>query len=200
MKAATVWTPEHPLMVDGRPALAVGERPYPAELEERVEFHGRSVVLRPIRPEDSRQHQRFLGHITADDMRTRFFTAIRELPRRVLERLTQLDYKRDMAFVAVAAVEGGSDEMLGIVHAFTDRDNVEAEIAVLIRSDLKGQGLGALLLEKLIRYCRGRGTQRLVGQALSQNVRMLQLARTLGFRLKPQGYDLVEMRFALQRN
>lgn len=217
MRAAAASTFEHPLTLDGGPVLALEApssigasaggrtdrpmvRPYPAELEERVEFHGRELVLRPMRPKDSEEHQRFLGHITADDMRTRFFTTMRELPQRVLAHLTQLDYERDMAFIAVAAVEGGSDEMLGIVHAYNDRDNVEAEIAVLIRSDLKGQRLGALLLSKLIRYCRGRGTQRLVGQALSQNVRMLQLAKTLGFRLTPQGCGLVEMRFALQRN
>jgi RimJ/RimL family protein N-acetyltransferase len=121
---------------------------------------------------------------------------MRELPQRLLARLTQLDYERDMAFVAVA-VEGDSDEMLGMVHAYTDHENVEAEIAVLIRSDLKGLGLGALLLEKLIRYCRGRGTQRLVAQALPQNVRMLQLAKAFGFHLKPQSRDVVDMTFAL---
>lgn len=182
----------------------VAIRPYPAELEERVAFHGRPIVLRPIRPEDFAQHQRFLAHVTADDMRTRFFTAIRELPQRDLAHLTQLDYEREMAFIAVGAVgaveavEGGGEETLGVVRAYTDPDNVDAEFAVLVRSDIKGQGLGALLLEKLIRYCRGRGTQRLIGQALSQNVRMLQLAETHGFRLEPGDCDLVELRFALQ--
>ena len=175
-------------------------RPYPAELEQRVEFHGRPIVLRPIRPEDFAQHQRFLARVTAEDMRTRFFTGIRELPQRDLAHLTQLDYEREMAFIAVAAAEGGTEETLGVARAHTDPDNVEAEFALLVRSDLKGQGLGTLLLEKLIHYCRGRGTQRLIGQALSQNVRMLHLAETHGFRLEPDDCDLVEMRLALQED
>jgi acetyltransferase len=175
-------------------------RPYPAELEQHVEFHGRPIVLRPIRPEDFGQHQRFLARVTAEDMRTRFFTAIRELPARDLAHLTQLDYEREMAFIAVAAGEGGTEETLGVARAYTDPDNVEAEFALLVRSDLKGQGLGTLLLEKLIHYCRGRGTQRLMGQALFQNDRMLRLAEKLGFRLEPGGNDLVEMRLALQED
>jgi acetyltransferase len=113
-------------------------------------------------------------------MRTRFFAAIRELPPRDLAHLTQLDYEREMAFIAVTPPDGGSGETLGVVRAYTDPENVEAEFAVLVRSDLKERGLGALLLEKLIRYCRGRGTQRLVGQALSENVRMLAACEEAG--------------------
>lgn len=184
-----------PRRLGAKERLAI--RPYPAELEERVDFHGRPIVLRPIRPEDFAQHQRFLAQVTAEDMRTRFLAAIRELPPRDLAHLTQLDYEREMAFIAVTPPDGGSGETLGVVRAYTDPENVEAEFAVLVRSDLKERGLGALLLEKLIRYCRGRGTQRLVGQALSENVRMLQLARKLGFRLEPCGYDLVDMRLLL---
>jgi acetyltransferase len=175
-------------------------RPYPAELEQRVEFHGRTVVLRPIRPEDFAQHQRFLARITADDMRTRFFAAVRELPSRDLAHLTQLDYEREMAFIAVAVGEEGAEETLGVVRASTDPDNIEAEFALLVRSDLKHQGLGRLLLEKLIGYSRGRGTRRLADEALSKNTPMLQLARRLGFRLQPQGYDLVAMSLALQQD
>ena len=173
-------------------------RPYPVELEQHVRFQGQPTLLRPIRPEDFAQYHQFLARIAPQDMRTRFFTAIRELPQRDLAHLTQLDYEREMAFIAVAPEEGGSEAILGVVQACTDPDNVEAEFAVLVRSDLKGQGLGATLLEKLIDYCRGRGTERLAGEALSQNARMLKLAEELGFRLQPVGYDLVAMRLALQ--
>jgi len=175
-------------------------RAYPVELEQHVVLQGRRILLRPIRPEDFAQHQSFLARVTAEDLRTRFFTAIRELPPRDLAHLTQIDYDREMALIAVAGGEGGGDETLGVARACTDPDNVEAEFAVLVRSDLKGQGLGALLLEKLIHYCRGRGTQRMRGEALSENARMLTLAKELGFRLQPKGYGLVEMTLALQRD
>jgi acetyltransferase len=175
-------------------------RPYPVEQEQHVEFQGRTILLRPIRPEDFAQHQHFLASVTAEDMRTRFFTAMRELPPRDLAHLTQLDYEREMAFIAVRAGGGGTEETLGVVRAYTDPDNIEAEFALLFHSDLKGQRLGRVLLEKLIGYSRGRGTQRLVGQALSQNAPMLRLAQALGFRLQPDGYDLVAMSLALQQD
>jgi acetyltransferase len=175
-------------------------RPYPIELEERVELHGRKLLLRPIRPEDFAQHQRFLEQVTREDLRTRFFTAVRELPQRDLAHLTQIDYEREMAFIAVACGEDADNETLGVARAHTDPDNVEAEFAVLVRSDLKGQGLGALLLAKLIRYCRGRGTQRVTGEALPDNLRMLKLARYFGFRVEPQREGVVKMSLALQEH
>jgi acetyltransferase len=154
-------------------------RPYPRELEEMIRLGGRSVLLRPIRPEDLPQHEAFLARIEPDDMRARFFHAIRELPRSELARLTQIDYEREMAFLAVSA--DGEPETLGVVRAHADPDNVAAEFAVLVRSDLKGIGLGSALLDKVIRYCRARGTRTLFGEVLLDNARMLRLAGSRGF-------------------
>jgi len=189
------------MRVEASPAGALERlaiRPYPVELEEYVELHGRRLLLRPIRPEDFAQHQSFLEKVTREDLRTRFFTAVCELPQRDLAHLTQIDYEREMAFIAVASGEGAGNETLGVARAHADPDNIEAEFAVLVRSDLKGQGLGALLLAKLIRYCRGRGTQRVVGEALPDNLRMLRLARYFGFRVEPQREGVVRMSLALQ--
>ena len=133
------------MRVEASPAGALERlaiRPYPVELEEYVELHGRRLLLRPIRPEDFAQHQSFLARITPEDLRTRFFAAIRELPERDLAHLTQIDYEREMAFIAVAAGEGADYETLGVARAHTDPDNVEAEFAVLVRSD-QGAGPGS---------------------------------------------------------
>ncbi len=175
-------------------------RPYPCELEEQADFGGHRILLRPIRPEDLDQHRRFLGAVTAEDLRTRFFAALRQVPQRELAYLTQIDYDREMAFIAetpgqsaAAPGESTSKETLGVARACTDPENLEAEFAVLVRSDLKGRGLGALLLDKLIRYCRGRGTQRMVGQTLSANARMLKLASAAGFRIEQKAGGLCEL-------
>lgn len=159
-------------------------RPYPAELEERIDWQGRHLLLRPIRPEDFDQHRRFLARVSAEDMRTRFFAAVHQLPDRQLARLTQIDYEREMAFIAVESSAGKPDETLGVARISTDPDNVEAEFAILVRSDLKGEGLGRALLEKLIRYCRDRGTHRIAGEVLGDNLRMTHLASALGFTAK----------------
>jgi acetyltransferase len=170
-------------------AVRLASRPYPAELEEQVSWGGRSVLLRPIRPEDFAQHKRFLAQVSPEDMRLRFFACVRELPDRDLAGFTQLDYERQMAFIAVARGAEGLEETLGVARAATDADNIEAEFAVLVRSDLKGHGLGRLLLDKLVRYCRDRGARRLTGEILSQNTRMIHLAADLGFGVTLNGRD-----------
>jgi len=170
-------------------------RAYPAELEERIEWLGRSILLRPIRPEDFAQHERFLAQVSPEDLRARFFVSVKELPGAALAHLTQIDYDREMAFIAVEAHADGTEETLGVARACVDPDNIEAEFAVLVRSDLKGEGLGRVLLEKLIHYCRGRGTRRLIGETLSGNIRMANLASGAGFRavLKEPGLLALEL-------
>lgn len=159
-------------------------RPYPADLIETVPWQGRTLTLRPIRPEDEAQHRAFLAQLDPDDIRMRVFYSRRSIEHSELARLMQIDYEREMAFVAVArdpADPKASEQTLGVVRAQVDPDNREAEFGVIVRSDLKGQGLGVLLMDKLIRYLRAHGTQQLVGTVISDNRRMLALAHELGF-------------------
>jgi len=174
-----------------RVGLAI--RPYPSELEEECEHRGQRVLLRPIRPEDAPLHRQFLARVTPQDLYTRFFTAIRQLPDADIAHLTQIDYDREMAFVAVAADAAATPQILGVARACADPDNVGAEFAVLVRSDLKGQGLGTLLMQKLIRYCRARGTRQLWGSVLSENAAMLEFSRRLGFRVRSVEHNVEEI-------
>lgn len=160
-------------------------RPYPDELEERISWQGKPLLLRPVKPEDGPQHLEFFNALDPDDVRYRIFTRMRELQPSQLARLTQVDYDREMAFIATRQREDGTHETLGVARAIADPDNISAEFAVIVRSDIKGQGLGKLLMEKLIRYCRARGTQEIVGEALPHNRRVLNLASHLGFVVSP---------------
>jgi acetyltransferase len=160
-------------------------RPYPTELEETVVLGARQILLRPIRPEDEPQHYEFLSRLSPEDIRFRFFSSVRSLPHSQMARFTQIDFEREMAFIATAPGDGGNPETLGVVRVVTDPDNEKAEFAIIVRSDLKGQGLGAALLDKMIAYCRGRGTRELVGQVMAQNRAMLGLAESRGFSRQP---------------
>ncbi len=162
------------------PHLAI--RPYPGELEEWITFDGRQLLVRPIRPEDEPQHRQLLARISADDIQFRFFHAKREFAHTELARFTQIDYDREMAFIATEPNTAGVPETLGVARAIADPDNTSAEFAVLVRSDVKGRGLGRALLDKLIRYCRDRGTRELTGEVLTTNARMLKLTAALGFK------------------
>lgn len=169
--------------------------PYPAELAETVAWRGRELLLRPIRPEDEARHRAFFEQVEPRDLRLRFFSSRRELPRSELARLVQIDYAREMAFIALLApARGGAPETVGVVRVVCDPDNVEAELAILVRSDLKHQGLGHLLLDKAIRHLRGHGTQRVVADVLHENAAMRELARSHGFTAEPGQDSTASMR------
>ena len=164
-------------------------RPYPSALVERIDWRGRAVTLRPIRPEDEERHLAFLERLDPVDVRMRIFYSRRSIERSELARLTQIDYAREMAFVATAAGEDGQEETLGVVRATCDPDNIDAEFGIVVRSDLKGSGLGERLMRKLIEYLRAKGTRRLVATVLRENTRMLDLARLLGFTIDREQPD-----------
>ena len=142
--------------------------------------------IRPIRPEDEALYQDFFAKVTLNDQRLRFFTAAPNLSHRFLAQLTQIDYAREMAFVALARADGG---LLGVVRMIADPDYTKAEFAVLVRSDLKGCGLGWQLMSHLIAYARAEKLQQLHGSVLADNTTMLQMCRELGFVVEPQPGD-----------
>jgi acetyltransferase len=155
--------------------------PYPNELVETVSWCDAPLTLRPIRPEDELQHREFLEQMDPEDIRMRVFYTRRELPRSELARLMQIDYAREMAFIAERTRADGQRETIGVVRAVSDPNNVEAEFAIIVRSDLKRHGLGRLLLDKMVRYARSRGLSHLVGSVLRENSGMLELTRGCGF-------------------
>ena len=165
--------------VDCMDRLAI--RPYPQALEESLLWQNRQLLLRPIRPEDSAAHLRFVQQLAPEDVRFRMFIGMRSLPAAQLARFTQIDYDREMAFIATRTGVDGRAETLGVARVVTDPDNIEAEFAIIVRSDLKGCGLGKLLMQKLIAYCRARGTHAIVGEALSDNSALRRLVTGLGF-------------------
>ncbi|MCB2016254.1 MAG: bifunctional acetate--CoA ligase family protein/GNAT family N-acetyltransferase [Hydrogenophaga sp.] len=160
-------------------------QPYPVELVETWDWtrdgQTQPITLRPIRPEDEAQHLAFLERLDPEDIRLRVFHSRRSIEHSELARLTQIDYAREMAFVATRPVPDDGEETLGAVRVVVDPDNIEAEFGVIVRSDLKGAGIGSRLMHKMIEHLRARGTQRMVGSVLRENAAMLELARHLGF-------------------
>ncbi|MDX6039609.1 bifunctional acetate--CoA ligase family protein/GNAT family N-acetyltransferase [Scandinavium lactucae] len=165
----------------GDSASRLTVRPYPQQFEEWVELkNGERCLFRPILPEDEPLLQQFIAQVTKEDLYYRYFSEINEFTHDDLANMTQIDYDREMAFVAVHTTETGT-EILGVTRAISDPDNIDAEFAVLVRSDLKGLGLGRRLLEKLINYTREHGLMQLNGITMPNNQGMIALARKLGF-------------------
>ena len=185
---------------DGTARLAI--RPYPAGLEELVALpDGRKFTLRPVRPEDAPAFVEMFAKLDPDDVRMRFLAPKKSLSANFLARLTQIDYDREMAFVlSEPGLAAGKAQVFGVVRFAADPDNEKAEYAIIVRTDLKGLGLGQLLMRRIVDYARLRGIGMLFGEVLRENENMLQLCRMFGFTLHavPQQGDIVEVRLALQ--
>jgi len=167
--------------------------PYPNTLEGTIDDRdGSRYRIRPVKPEDASAFVDFARQLSDEDMRLRFFSPLRAIPPSLLARLTQIDYDREMAFVmfeptgAVAAV----GRLAG------DPNGDRAEFALVVRTDLKGRGIGSALLQRLIDYARKRQISEIWGHVLPENSTMLTLCREFGFSAasSSQGMVLVSLR------
>ncbi len=155
-------------------------KPYPKELEAHEAISGMGeFFVRPVRPEDYKAFTTFFARLAPEDVRLRFFSPLRQLPTALLSRLTHIDYDRDMAFVMF----NDKNELVGIANFSADPDKVKAEYAVLIRSDLKGHGMGTALMKRVIEYAKQYGVGEIYGDVLEENTMMLALCRELGFEI-----------------
>jgi acetyltransferase len=164
---------------DAQSRLAI--RPYPTELvEECRDKDGELITVRPILPEDEPHHAEFIKKVSKEDLYKRFFSDVGEFNHEALANLTQIDYDREMAFVAVIK-DGTKEEIIGVSRALINPENTDAEFAILIRTDVKGKGLGKILMSRIIDYCKAKGTKQMSGMTMPTNRGMLTLAQRLGF-------------------
>ncbi len=205
----------NPLLADARGVIALDARvrvqdpacavpmailPYPNQLEHRIRLRDHTeLVVRPIRPEDAPAVIDLFGHLTAEDIHSRFFAAMKALPPALLARLTQIDYDREMALAALVPDAPPPGALAGIVRLSADPDNTRAEFAVEVRSDWKGRGLGYALMREIIACAGDRRVGELFGTILAENHVMIDMARELGFVIAadPNDAGLVTARLAL---
>ena len=172
-------------------------RPYPKDWEkEVVTAEGRRLLLRPIQPTDEPPYRAFIAAITPEDWRLRFFAPAKDISQNFIARFTQIDYARAMAFIAVEPETGA---ILGVSRLNADPDYARGEYAVLVRSDLKGHGIGWALMRHLISYAKCEGLSLIEGEVLSQNTQMLGMCRQLGFavRVDPEDFSLCHVTLPL---
>jgi acetyltransferase len=199
----------NPLIVDESGAVAVDARavvretppmrnpyahmaihPYPTELVETWELSdGTPVETRPIRPEDADMEQHFVRNLSEGSRYFRFMNSVRELTPAMLMRFTQIDYDREMAFVALRREEG-KDEEIGVARYVTNPDGKTCEFAVVIADAWQRKGLGRRMMEIIIGVARSRGLETMVGHVLAANQPMLTLCAKLGFLISERPGDV----------
>ena len=178
------------------PNTRLAIRPYPSQWEKRVSTPaGSEILIRPIRPEDEHLYETFIANLAPADIRFRFLAPRKEFSHAFIARLTQIDYNRTMAFVAL---DPADSTLLGVARLHADPDYERAEYAVIVRSDRKGQGLGWALMHHLIDYANAEGLKELNGDVLTENTGMLRMCHELGFSIEQDPDDPVVCRVALK--
>ncbi|MCK9993418.1 MAG: acetyltransferase, partial [Alphaproteobacteria bacterium] len=180
----------------GEPADRLVISPYPAQLARVITTKsGAHYDLRPIRPEDEPALIVMVEALDPEDARLRFLSHMHHMPHQLAARLTQIDYDREMAFVALD--ENG---VSGVVRLAAGPDGETAEFAVLVRSALKGTGLGLALMQEIIGYAKMRGIGELTGDILSENRAMRAMAHEFGFVTQTNGNEPGQVRVSLILN
>ncbi len=170
-----------PVLVERKgphPGLAI--MPYPSGWDKEIAAGGDHYLLRPIKPSDALLYPDFLSKVSPDDLRRRFLAPRKEFSSQMLMRLTQLDYDRDMAFVALDSKSGA---LAGIGRLSGDPDKTVAEFGLLVRTDLQGRGLGWSLLQQVVAYASADGIAVIEGTVLNENSSMLAMCREFGFKV-----------------
>jgi acetyltransferase len=199
------WVQEmdiNPLIIDDQRIVAVDARirvdypkpstdpyhhlaihPYPAHLTTQIQLNdGTDIVMRPIRPEDAEMEAEFVRNLSSEAKYFRFMNALQELSQEMLVRLTQIDYYNEMALIAVRPHSAG-EEQIGVARYTTNLDQKSCEFALVVADAWQGHGIGHQMMQKLMEIARDRGLERMDGQVLSSNSRMLNLMKSLGFRI-----------------
>jgi acetyltransferase len=174
--------------------------PYPTELEGTFPIKGgRTLAVRPIRPEDAEREKAFIAGLSEDTRYFRFFYRLHELTPQMLARFTQVDYDRELALVALAPTGAGDGQkIVGVARSIRNPDGESAEFAVVVDDAWQGMGVARGLMKLLIDCARTRGLARIEGAVLRANHNMLRFTRSLGFSIADDPEDSEQVIVTLQ--
>ncbi len=198
----------NPLIVDENEVVAVDARivvaypkpstdpyhhlaihPYPAHLAKTVQLNdGTDIVIRPIRPEDAEIEAQFIRDLSDEARYFRFMNSLQELSQEMLVRFTQIDYHNEMALIAVTMTDAG-EEQIGVARYTTNLDKTSCEFALVVSDQWQSRGIAHHLMRNLMDVARDRDLERIQGQVLSKNSRMLDLMTSLNFSINNDPED-----------
>jgi len=163
--------------------------PYPAHLVEELQLNdGTDIVIRPIRPEDAEMEANFVRDLSTESKYFRFMNSVQELSQEMLVRFTQIDYHNEMALVAVKPTANG-EEQIGVARYTTNLDKKSCEFALVVADQWRGKGIAHHLMQRLMKIARNRDLEKIEGQVLAANFRMLELMESLRFKISNSEED-----------
>ncbi len=158
--------------------------PYPKKYETLWKLRdGRTVLLRPIKPEDEPLWLEMFQNFSEQSIRYRFFSIIKDTPHEVRVRYCNIDYDREIAIVA-ELTEDGRRKILGVVRVPIEPDKKTGEIAVIVADPWQGLGLGSKMMDYMIEICKDKKLETIYGVMLSDNYQAINLMKKMGFTIK----------------
>jgi len=158
--------------------------PYPSHLSSRYQLSdGRDMVIRPIRPEDAEIESTFVRNLSPESKYFRFMQSLQELTEEMLVRFTQIDYDREMAFIATTEFNGNEAE-IAVGRYVTNPDGNSCEFAIVVGDEWRRMGIGTRIMMALMQVAKSRGLKTMEGEILTENTKMISLARKLGFTIR----------------
>lgn len=159
--------------------------PYPQELEELLHLgSGEKYILRPIKPEDEPELIQNFEQLTKEEIWFRFFHAVKTMEHNMAARFTQIDYDREMALVVTDQHRRVGWRLYAVVRLITDKFEPKAEFSLIVNNAIGGQGVGTLLLARIIAYAKSRGIEEIYGSILTDNRAMIYICKKAGFTVK----------------
>jgi len=172
--------------------------PYPAHLVKNIQLNdGTDIVIRPIRPEDAEIEAKFVRELSTETKYFRFMNSLQELSQEMLVRFTQIDYHNEMALVAVKS-NGAGEEQIGVARYTTNQDKTSCEFALVVSDQWQSRGIAFRLMRNLMEIARDRNLERMEGQVLSSNTKMLELVTSLNFQISNDPDDSAVMQVEAQ--
>jgi len=163
--------------------------PYPSHLVKKVQLNdGVDIVIRPIRPEDAESEAKFVRELSKETKYFRFMSSLQELSQEMLVRFTQIDYHNEMALIATHS-NGAGEEQIGVARYTTNLDKKSCEFALVISDEWQSRGIAHHLMQNLMEIAWDRDLEKMEGQVLSSNSRMLDLVRSLNFQVSNDPSD-----------
>ena len=174
--------------------------PYPQKHEELVRLKsGQTFKIRPIRPEDEPALIESFEQLTQEEIRFRFFSIIKTMDHQMAARFTQIDYEREMALVVTDPDKAPVKKLYAVVRLIRDPFGKRAEFSVIVTHTVAGQGLGTLLMHRIISYAKTQRLDEIYGEVLDENKVMISICKKLGFSVHKEleNYGVVEVRLDL---
>jgi len=163
---------------------------YPEQYQKTVSLaEGVEILLRPIKPTDDDMMLELFNSLSSDTVYLKFFSSLKSITEEQLEKITNIDYKKEMAIVALIKESTGERTVAVGRYTLVDDEPGYAEFAIVVQDSHHGRGIGTEVLSHLAHVAKLEGVDVIVGYIMNENPRMFSVLKRSGLKMKKKHWD-----------